>query len=94
MKKIPLLENINLNENIILDDFKKISKEAQEESKKGFVQHVNVYGKNEGDIAFKIEDWSDSSNTVASYENGTELYKEFFESTEDIEEWIVDHAEN
>ena len=49
---------------------------ACEESKKGYVQHVNRYwSKNRfprpASIEYTVSDWSDSS-TVVSYENGKE----------------------
>jgi hypothetical protein len=41
-------------------------KQAKEESKNGYVQHVE----DSGDGTFSISDWYDSDTTVASYENG------------------------
>jgi hypothetical protein len=41
-------------------------KQAKEESKNGYVQHVE----DSGDGTFNISDWYDSDTTVASYENG------------------------
>ena len=41
-------------------------KQAKEESRNGYVQHVE----DSGDGTFSISDWYDSDTTVASYENG------------------------
>lgn len=44
-------------------------RKAKEESKKGYVQHVNENYKG----VFTVEDWYDYEKTRASYENGREL---------------------
>lgn len=46
--------------------------QAQEQSKGGYVQHVNcvVVG---SDITYLVSDWYDSDTTVISFENGEEL---------------------
>jgi hypothetical protein len=50
-------------------DLAAMKRKAREESKKGYVQHVNeVYPG-----VYKIEDWYDSDQTVASFTHGREL---------------------
>jgi len=50
-------------------DLAAMKRKVREESKKGYVQHVNeVYPG-----VYKIEDWYDSDQTVASFTHGREL---------------------
>jgi hypothetical protein len=51
-----------------MDDLEAAKKEAQENSKEGYVQHVN-----KTDNGYEISDWYDSDTTVYSYENGEEI---------------------
>jgi len=47
-------------------DLETAKKKAKEESKKGYVQHVDHHGNG----VHSVSDWYDSDKTVASYENG------------------------
>lgn len=58
------------------DDLEAAKEYARKESEEGFVQHVNKNSKG----GFKVEDWLDGSNTVASYEGGTTLEEGFSNS--------------
>lgn len=48
---------------------------AQNESKNGYVQHVNrsYFDRDSDCIDYSVSDWYDSDTTVKSYENGREL---------------------
>jgi hypothetical protein len=51
-----------------MNDLEAAKKEAQENSKEGYTQHVN-----KTDNGYEISDWYDSDTTVCSYENGEEI---------------------
>lgn len=51
------------------DDLEAAKDYARKESEQGFVQHVNKLTRG----GFRVEDWLDGSNTVASYEGGNVL---------------------
>jgi hypothetical protein len=51
------------------DDLEAAKEYARKESEQGFVQHVNKHPKG----GFRVEDWLDGSDTVASYEGGDVL---------------------
>jgi len=51
-----------------MNDLEAVKKEAQENSKEGYVQHIN-----KTDNGYEISDWYDSDTTVCSYENGEEI---------------------
>jgi hypothetical protein len=57
----------DLTENNI-NDLEMAKQEAQENSKEGYVQHVN-----KTDDGYEVSDWYDSDTTVCSYENGEEI---------------------
>ena len=57
----------DLTENNI-NDLEMAKQEAQENSKEGYVQHVN-----KTDNGYEVSDWYDSDTTVCSYENGEEI---------------------
>ena len=50
------------------NDLEMAKQEAQENSKEGYVQHVN-----KTDDGYEVSDWYDSDTTVCSYENGEEI---------------------
>lgn len=54
---------------------KQATEKAREESKNGYVQHVNTYEYEHapGIIHYLVSDWYDSERTVISFENGREL---------------------
>jgi hypothetical protein len=51
------------------DDLEAAKEYARKESEQGFVQHVNKYSRG----GYKVEDWLDGSDTVASYQGGLTL---------------------
>lgn len=51
------------------DDLEDAKNFARKESEEGYVQHVNKHPKG----GFRVEDWLDGSNTVASYQGGEYL---------------------
>jgi hypothetical protein len=57
----------DLTENNI-NDLEMAKQEAQENSKEGYVQHVN-----KTENGYEVSDWYDSDDTVYSYENGKEI---------------------
>ena len=57
----------DLTENNI-NDLEMAKQEAQENSKEGYVQHVN-----KTENGYEVSDWYDSDTTVVSYENGEEI---------------------
>ena len=46
---------------------------ARENSKGGYVQHVNRVISGSGENYYVVSDWYDADNTVASFENGKGL---------------------
>ena len=46
---------------------------AEEDSKNGYVVHINVIRRAAGDYVYQTSDWCDSSS-IAGYENGRLLY--------------------
>lgn len=54
------------------DDLEAAKDYARKESEQGFVQHVNKHPKG----GFRVEDWLDGSNTVASYQGGEYLQED------------------
>lgn len=56
----------------VFDNLEDAKKYAEEESANGYVQHVQDKGTH-----FVVDDWYDSDETVASYENGMELNEEY-----------------
>jgi hypothetical protein len=68
MKHIKLFENFDkVNENTDLEDKKEEAKKISIDEE--CVQHVNEVRPG----VYKIEDWFDSDQTVASYENGNKI---------------------
>ena len=51
------------------DDMEAAKDYARKESEEGYVQHVNKHPKG----GFRVEDWVDGSNTIASYQGGEYL---------------------
>ncbi len=62
VKELYPILNGTVNESMTLDQAKK---EALEDSKNGYVQHVNKIS-----TGYEVSDWYDDKTTVASYENG------------------------
>lgn len=80
----------------IMGAYEQICAEALRESEGGYGVHVQVYlagGSDYDSLVFDTSDWYDSSKTVATYENGREKFKEYFESPEDILEFAQDNVE-
>lgn len=61
------------------DDLEAAKDYARKESEEGFVQHVNKHPKG----GFRVEDWLDGSNTVASYEGGEYLQEDHSDNPND-----------
>jgi hypothetical protein len=62
-----------------------IESEARENSKEGYVQHVNFDKENK---EYYVSDWYDSDETVASYQNG-ELLESFTNNKQQLDENFV-----
>ena len=71
------------------DDLEAIKKKAQDNSRNGYVQHVNKtpYG-------HRISDWYDGDDTVASYENGRQLSENEIMKLKRNEEVSTDEPSN
>lgn len=57
---------------IFFDDLDQAKEYARKESEEGFVQHINKTPRG----SYKVEDWLDGDNTVASYQGGDLLEQE------------------
>jgi len=102
MKKANILfeQRLRVNENFDLDEYDSIMPEFHEAckkalilSKEGYGVYVEAYGSLEEEIWFKVtDDFYNGDRAVAGFENGKELFSEFFESPEDIGEWLDEKA--
>lgn len=63
-----------------------IKRQAEENSKEGYVVHVNRTGED----SYKLSDWYDADTTVASYENGRSLNEWSYESEDEEYEEVED----
>ena len=76
-----------------LSEYVYFKSKAKKESKDGYVVHVNMLLDKEGDIFFRLSDFYDSNETIATYENGKTLLETNFDSKQDMLEWIDDNKD-
>ncbi len=76
-----------------LSEYGYFKSKAKEESKAGYVVHVNVLLDKDGDISLELSDFYNTNETIATYENGKTLLETNFDSKQDMLEWIDDNKD-
>ena len=77
-----------------LSEYGYFKSKAKEESKSGYVVHVNMLLDMDGDIFFRLSDFYDANETIATYEKGKTLLETNFDSKQDMLEWIDDNKDD